>query len=331
MPAGAAWTRGSGCPLYERGDYGWPPLRNRLAVRYGVDEASLVVTAGTSMANHLAMATVLEPGDHVLVEHPGYDPLVLIPKLWGATVSSIERRASDGYRVDIDTVRSALRPRTRLLVLTNLHNPTGALLSPADIRALAALGAQRGFHVLVNEVYLEWLHDEGVPSAATISPQVIATSSLTKVFGLSGLRVGWILAAPPLAERMRRLAGLFDNIVAHPSERAAARALDHAAEIIQPVAALVARNRARLRDWVTATPGVGWVEPSAGAIGFVDLGIGNVAAFVERLARERATLVVPGRFFGVPTHIRIGLGVDSVVLERGLANLGAALRESRRS
>ena len=192
-------------------------------------------------------------------------------------------------------------------------------------------GPAHGFHVLVDEVYLEWLHDQGVPSAATISPQVIVTSSLTKVFGLAGLRIGWILAAPALAERMRRFAGLFDNIVAHPSERAAARALDHAAEIIRPAAALVAGNRARLRDWIAATDDVSWVEPPAGAIGFVDLGLGDVASFVDRLARGRSTFVVPGHFFGVPTHVRIGLGVDPDVLDRGLTNLAAALRESRRS
>jgi hypothetical protein len=318
-------------PYSERGDYGWPPLRARLAARYAVDPASVVVAAGTSMANHLAMATVLERGDHVLVEHPGYDPLVLVPELWGATVSSVDRPASDRYRIDLGAIRSALRPRTRLLVLTNLHNPTGAFIQEADVRALAALASEHGFYVLIDEVYLEWLHDSGVPSSATISPQMIATSSLTKVFGLSGLRIGWILAEPSLADRMRRFSGLFDNIVAHPSERLAVRALDRSQAIIGPSAELVARNHGHLRDWVAATPDVCWIEPPAGTTAFVDLGLGDASDFVDRLARERSTLVVPGRFFGVPSHVRIGLGVDSEMLNSGLENIGTQLSEYRRS
>jgi aspartate/methionine/tyrosine aminotransferase len=186
---------------------------------------------------------------------------------------------------------------------------------------LTALADEQNFHILVDEVYGEWLREDAVPSTAHASSRVIATSSLTKVWGLGGLRIGWILAQPALAERMRRLAGLFDNVIAHPSERLAVRALARSAAIIGQHAALLARNRQILRQWVATTSDGRWVEPAAGAIGFVDLGIGDVWDFVERLALERGTLIVPGHFFGAPDHVRIGLGTDSAILEQGLSGM----------
>jgi aspartate/methionine/tyrosine aminotransferase len=318
-------------PLTERNDYGWAPLVARLAHRYGVPESSVVVSAGTSLANQLAMATVLSAGDRVLVEHPVYDPLALVPPLWGATVGYFHRYASTGYRIDVDGLAERLTPATRLVVLSNLHNPTGALTRDADLRAIADLAERHGFYLLVDEVYREWLHGPGAPSSATFSPRIIVTSSVTKVWGLGGLRIGWILAEPGVAERMRRFAGLFDNVPAHPSERLAARALDRADAIIGSRRALVTTNRAILADWVQRTPGVAWAEPPAGAIGWVDLGIGDTTPFVDRLAREYGTSVVPGHFFGEADHVRIALGIDSSVLRRGLERIAAALATGARA
>lgn len=324
-PASALGPAEPDAPLNDRSDYGWPPLLHRLAARYGVHESAVAVAAGASMANHLAIATLIERGDHVLVECPGYDPLVHLPALWGATVDALVRLPRDGYRVDPDAVRRALTPRTRLVVLSHLHNPTGVALQPSDLAALVALADEHGLHILVDEVYGEWLIERGALSAARASPRVVATSSLTKVWGLGGLRVGWVLAEPGLADRMRRFAGLFDNVLAHPSERLAVRALDRSAAIIGSHLALVARNLARLRAWVASTPGASWVEPAAGTVAFVDLGRGDTSAFVERLARGSRTLVVPGRFFGAPEGVRIGLGIDPALLDRGLARMSEAL------
>ena len=148
------------------------------------------------------------------------------------------------------------------------------------------------------------------------------------------MRVGWILAEPGLAERMRRFAALFDNVIAHPSERLAVRALARSATIIRPHAPLLAHNRQLLRRWVDTRPDARWVQPAAGAVAFVDLGIGDVREFVERLGREQETFIVPGHFFGAPEYVRIGLGVDSAVLEQGLGRMtdqmkGYKRRESR--
>jgi aspartate/methionine/tyrosine aminotransferase len=139
------------------------------------------------------------------------------------------------------------------------------------------------------------------------------------------LRVGWILAEPALAERMRRFASLFDNVIAHPSERLAVRALARSAAIIRPHGHLITHNRRLVGRWVEATRGVQWVEPAAGAIAFLNLGIGDVWQFVARLARERSTLITPGVFFGAHEYVRIGFGVDSAVLEHGLTRIAEQL------
>jgi aspartate/methionine/tyrosine aminotransferase len=315
-------------PLTERNDYGWPPLVARIAARYGVSENSVVVASGASMANHLAIGALVARGDHVLAEDPVYDPLELVPRLWGATVERFPRREADGYRLDVGAIESRLEPATRLVVLSNLHNPTGVVARDADIIALAELAEQWGFHVLVDEVYREWLHGrsgDGGQSSAVMSSRMIATSSVTKALGLNALRIGWVLAEPGLADRMRRFMGLFDNIVAHPSERLAARALDRADAILDARRPLLAENKERVSGWVASTPGVSWVPPAAGTIAWLDLGIGDTTEFVARLAREQSTLVVPGYLFDAPGHVRVALGTEAGVLEEALRRMGGAL------
>ena len=125
---------------------------------------------------------------------------------------------------------------------------------------------------------------------------------------------------------MRHLAGLFDNIIAHPSERLAVRALERSAAIIGPHMRLVAFNRDLLKRWIESTPGVTWVPPTAGATAFVHLGVGDVWRFTDTLARSRGTRIVPGHFFGAPEYVRIGLGVDSASLEHGLTRIAEQLQ-----
>jgi aspartate/methionine/tyrosine aminotransferase len=313
-------------PLTERNDYGWPPLVARIAKRYGVPETSVVVASGASMANHLAIGALVAPGDHVLVEEPVYDPLELVPRLWGATVERFPRIGTDGYRLDVEAIESRIAPSTRLVVLSNLHNPSGVVARDADIMALADLAERRGFHVLVDEVYREWLHGragDGGQSAAALSRRMIATSSVTKALGLNALRIGWVLADPAMADRMRRFMGLFDNIVAHPSERLAARALDRADAILDARRPLLVENLHRVQAWVAATEGVSWVAPAAGTIAWIDLGIGDTTEFAARLARDESTLVVPGYLFDAPEHIRVALGAEGGVLAEGLWRIAA--------
>lgn len=311
-------------------EYGWQPLLDRIAKRYDVDAESVVLAHGTSMANHLACAALLEPGDEALLETPGYDPLRVVPKYLQCEVRTFERREEQGYRLEMDRIERALTPRVRLLIISNLHNPSGALARRADLEALAALADTYGLRVLVDEVYLEWLYgvSDEPRSAINISPRFVTTRSLTKVFGLAALRAGWILAAPGLADRMRRLNGLFTSSMSHPAERLAARALDNAEMLLKSQREKVAANRQLVTRFVEENHHLSWVRPEAGTVGFPRLARGDADRLVERLLAEYDTLVVPGHFFGAPNHFRIGFGMERGVLEEGLKRVGAALADT---
>jgi hypothetical protein len=310
-------------------EYGWPPLLERIAARYGVTAENVVLAHGTSMANHLACAAIVGPEDRVLAEWPVYDPLVTVPRYLGCEVNYFERAEADSYAVDVARVERALKPRTRLVILSNLHNPTGAIVHRRELEELARLADANDFYVLADEVYLEWIFGwRGEPATAmNISPRFVTTRSLTKVFGLAALRAGWIFADAELATKMRRLNGLFASSMSHPAERLAARLFDHADTVLASQRERVDRNRSTVARFIDAESRLSWVEPETGTVGFVRLAGGSVDALVDELQKNES-LVTPGRFFGVPDHFRIGFGMDLPQLEGGLARLASALKKT---
>jgi aspartate/methionine/tyrosine aminotransferase len=309
-------------------EYGWPPLLERIAHRYGVQPGNVVLAHGTSMANHLACAALVEAGDHVLIERPVYDPLVAVPRYLGCEVDFFERREEDGYALDVARVEAALTPNTRLVILSNLHNPTGAVVNRAELESLGRLADSHDIYVLVDEVYLEWIYGAGkdpeIRSAINVSPRFVTTRSLTKVFGLAALRAGWILAEGGLATRMRRLNGLFASSMSHPAERLAARTFEHAKTLLERQRKRVARNRGVVAKFIESQSMLSWLPPDAGTVGFVRLEGANVDELVERLL-AKDSLVTPGRFFGAADHFRIGFGMDFDHLSEGLRRLASVL------
>ncbi|HEX9671657.1 MAG TPA: pyridoxal phosphate-dependent aminotransferase, partial [Thermoanaerobaculia bacterium] len=188
--------------------YGYPPLQAALAAHCGVPEEQVVAAVGTSLAVHLAMAALVAPGDELLLEHPTYEPILAVARYLGAEVKRFARRPEAGWGIDLDEVARLLSPRTRLIVLSDLHNPSGARLDDAALAGLGELARRAGARVLVDEVYLEMVRvDEGAPArtAARLGPEFVVASSLTKAYGLNGLRCGWVLAEPELARRIWRL------------------------------------------------------------------------------------------------------------------------------
>lgn len=306
------------------GPDGWPPLLEALAGRYGVDVGRVVPAIGASMANHLVAAALLSPGDHVLVESPGYEPLRSLPAYLGCRVDTFARERERGWALEPEAVAARLRHDTRLVIVSDLHNPCGVRARPEALEALADLAERHDFHVLVDEVYLEFLPPATAPVAATRSPRLVSTSSLTKAYGLDGLRVGWIIANRELADRCRRLNDLFGIIMPHPSERLALRALQRAEHLNRDVERLVAENRTRVEALIERRAELEWVPPDAGPIGLVQLS-GDVARLVEILEAKHDATVPPGHFFGAPDSFRIGFGMEPADCREGLQRLEAAL------
>ncbi len=311
------------------GGYGYGPLLERIARHTGAPVESIVTAEGTSMANHLAMAALLAPGDEVVIEEPTYGLLLDVAHYLGASIRRIARRFENDFALSLGEMEAAITPATRLVVLTNLHNPTGALIPTETLRALGELAERVGARVLVDEVYLEMLFEAAPPSSFSLGETFLVTSSLTKAYGLSGLRCGWILAAPELAHRIWRLNDLFAATAAHPAERMSVMAFDHLAQFRERTRALLATNRPLLEDFLDSRDDLECFRPPAGTVVFPRLRGGDPATFFKLLRDKYETSVVPGEFFEAPHHFRLGIGGPTEDLRSGLERLGAALDEFR--
>lgn len=300
-----------------------PALRAAIARKCDVTPDMVVMTDGTSMANMLAFSTLLLPGDEVAAEAPAYEPMIAAARHVGAVVRPFARRAPD-FAIDLDALAAAITPRTRLILLTNLHNPTGNLTGEDVLREIGELAARAGAYVLVDEVYL----DAGLPrprTAALLGERFVATGSLTKCYGLSGLRCGWILAAPELAERMWRLNELFGVAQPHAAECLSRIALERIDEVSDGVSELLARNRSRVNAFLAARDDLDCAPVTQGITCFPRLIGGDVDALNDRLRAEHDAAIVPGRFFGAPDRFRLGFGQPTDIVEGGLERLAAAL------
>jgi aspartate/methionine/tyrosine aminotransferase len=309
------------------GGYGYGPLLERIAQHTGAPVDCIVTAEGTSMANHLAMAAVLEPGDEVVIEQPTYGLLLDALHYLGARVKRIARTFENNFDLALPEMEQTLTPATRLVVLTNLHNPSGALISRETLRAVDEMAQRIGARVLVDEVYLEMLFEATRPSAFSLGENFIVTSSLTKAYGLSGLRCGWILAAPELARRIWLLNDLFAATAAHPVERMSVVAFAQLARFRARARALLTPNRALLDSFLDSRADLDCFRPSVGTVVFPRLRHGEPETFFKLLREKYETSVVPGEFFEAPTHFRLGIGGDTENLRAGLERLGAALDE----
>lgn len=303
--------------------YRYAPLREAIARKAGVAPERVVAADGASMANMLAMAALIAPGDEVLAESPVYEPLVATARFLGAEIRHF-LRAVPAFRLDPAAIADAITPRTRLILVTNPHNPSSALAEEETLREIGEIAAMAGARVLVDEAYLD---AAATPrrGAVHLGDRFVTTASLTKVHGLSGLRCGWILAAPDLAERIWRLNELFGVAQAHADERLAVIALQRIADVAAGTPALLARNRALANAFIESRDDIEAAPMKDGITCFPRLVKGDVDA-LDALLRERYdAAIVPGRFFGLADHFRLGVGQPTAIVEGGLERLGAAL------
>jgi aspartate/methionine/tyrosine aminotransferase len=307
--------------------YGYGPLLERIARHTNAAVECIVTAEGTSMANHLAMAALLEPGDEVVIEAPTYGLLLDVAGYLGARVKRIARTFESNFDISLPEMEQAITPATRLVVLTNLHNPTGALIPRETLRSIGEMARRVGARVLVDEVYLELLFDSAPSSAFSLGETFVVTSSLTKTYGLSGLRCGWILAAPELARQIWRLNDLFAATAAHPAERMSVTAFDHLTQFRERARVLLTTNRTLLDAFLDSRTDLECLRPPGGSVVFPRLPGGEPEAFFKLLREKYETSVVPGEFFEMPRHFRLGIGGETANLSEGLERLGLALHQ----
>jgi aspartate/methionine/tyrosine aminotransferase len=313
-------------------NYGHEPLLEAIAARYRVPSESVVSAMGTSLANYLALAAATEPGDEVLVEQPAYDPLLGVARYLGLDIKRFQRRPEQNFAIDLADLERNVSSRTRVIVLCNLHNPSGALTPDSTLRDIATLAGKAGAYVLVDEVYREMLFEAAPQTAFHVdSERFLVTNSLTKAYGLSGLRCGWVLAPPELATRMWRIHDIHSGTYSHPAELLSVLAFAKLAEISARMQAMLDENRRLLREFLNRRDDLDCFWPEYGTVIFPRLKAGSVDALCDLLRNEFETTVVPGRFFESPEWFRIGVGMATESVDASLQQLGRGLERYRRS
>jgi len=303
---------------------GYRLLVEAIAARYGVLPENVATAVGCSGANFLALAALVEAGDDVLFEQPGYDPLAAAATMLGARVARFERRFENDWRVDPERIARALTPRTRVVMLSSPHNPSGVPARADDLLEIGRLAERHDFTVIVDEVYLD-LASSGHPPAATLSPFFVSTNSLTKAYGLASLRCGWALASPGIAEKIRRARDVVDVWSPMPSDRLSVIAFRRLDRLADRARAIVARNAPLAEAFLRARREFECVA-SAATIAFPRFADGRDAGpFVQRLFGEHGVAIVPGAFFDSPSNFRISFGGETAALEKGLAAIAACL------
>ncbi|MBM3329734.1 MAG: pyridoxal phosphate-dependent aminotransferase [Calditrichaeota bacterium] len=308
-------------PLGGPNVYGWRPLRELLASRFGVAFEQVAITPGASGGNFGVIAALCGSGDRVVLERPCYRPFpAVIEAVTGQAPIYFERKPSERYRLPSAEVLPA--GQMTLAVITNLHNPSGVASEESDITALAEGVAARGGYLLVDEIFRPFLAGQEWLTSARLQDRIIATGSLTKAWGLGGLRIGWVIASREVVWRVQRAFDYAHVVQPFATEYIAWKILNEDARSSQLLAA--ARRRAAvhlpiIKSSLDSTGLFDYVTPDGGIVIFARLkGGGDAGPLAERLLRTYHVLVQPGHFFGDPTAIRIGFGCDHATLERGL-------------
>lgn len=303
-----------------------------VAARYGVAPEHVTPTLGASQAITHVLFALARPGDHVIVERPTYEPLHRVPEMLGIRVSRLERTYEEQWRPLPDRLARLLTPKTRAVILSSLHNPSGVALETGELEAVGELAARVGAAVLVDEVYLDFSFDPSGKSrpwrpACVALDNGVSWSSTTKCFGFSALRAGWVVTRDGEALQALRAASHYFHVDPPLASLALATAvLRRADELAAAAEQALAPARAVIDAWVAAEPRVDWVAPSAGQTGLIRLPeLMQDVAFAEHLRARYDTQVVPGSMFEAPGSIRVSFNLPPAELEQALAHIGAAL------
>ncbi len=309
--------------------FGALELRDALVSMYNCDHNQVVTTTGGSEANFLVFLALLDRGDEIIVEQPGYSPLWLVPEMLGARVVKWERRFEDGFALDMEALKSKLTKNTKLIVITNLNNPTGVQADQKTIQAVAELASEHGALLFIDEMFLPAANAPQRTAAGMDS--VIVTSSVSKVYGIGGLRTGWIVADEDIAKLC--LNAKWQTSVAAPylSELISAAAISNARDkLAQRCKDIAHRNFSIVHEWIENNNDLlNWVPPGGGIMCYprynTKTQIGSVD-LCRRFIQEQGVLVSPGEYFGLDGHFRLTFMNPVDELESALDKIALVLR-----
>lgn len=316
--------------------FGMPVLRESVLRCTGTDTScgtdDVLITAGAAEANFLTISQLVQPGDEIIVDVPGWPQPLVLGEAIGANVKHLRRREEQAWQFDLNQLSDLVSERTRLIFLCHPNNPTGQVMSESELWAVVEIADRVGAYVLCDEVYagLEW-DDQPIPRIANLYDKGISVGSVSKVLGLQGLRIGWMIC------RDRKV--LFDAMVLREDSSEIMNIMGEAiAEIAlreERYVSAIARSKAAGRqnldlvdDWIAKRPEMSWHRPAAGLIGFCKLDLKISAdTLAERLIAEPyRTFIMPGSAYGFPQHLRLGAGGGARAnIDNALQRLGRCL------
>ncbi len=311
------------------------PLRELIAAQDGgLTADDVLVTAGAAGALFIIATSLLSERDHLVVVRPNYATNIETPKAIGCAITYIDLSFDNGFALDVEEIARALRPGTRYISVTCPHNPTGTVFSRADLDALIALAERHGCYLLVDETYRDLSYGSKLPAAASLSTRAISVSSLSKAYGIPGIRIGWLVTRDPvLYERFlaaKEQIGICGSVI---DEAVARKALEDRDAFLAALLPRMAARRDLVQAWIDNEPMVDWVPPSGGVVGFPRMNVEadfDLGGFYARLLERHGAYVGPGHWFEMPKrYFRLGFGwPGDDELKSGLAAISAALREA---
>ena len=312
---------------------GDPDLKECLAADYpGLHRDQIVVTSGGSEAIFALNSALLKPGDHVVVEHPNYPSLYEIPRSLGCEVSFLPLEFQHGFQPDLDRLESLITPKTKLISLTHPNNPAGSVISEDELRRAIQIAEQHDVYFMFDETYRALDFSTPPTPAASLSPKVISLSTMSKCYGLPGIRIGWMATQDQFI--LDSLLTIREQITISNNslgEAIALHVLQRKEHFLQRSRAQVEENLAAVSQWVDQQPQIEWVRPVAGVVGFPRFQDGyafDPEKFYQLLAKKYKTFVIPGRCFEVDNrYFRLGFGAPQEETRQGLKNFQDALAE----
>ncbi len=315
---------------------GLPELRQVIAEQYdGLSVEQVVVTTGASEANFATVASLVKPGDHVVVEHPNYPSLYEVPRSLGCDVTLFPLKAEQAFQPDLAELERLITPNTKLVSLTHPNNPTGSMISQATLEQAIRLAESSDTYLLFDETYRELAFGERLPGAASLSPKVISISSMSKSYGLPGIRIGWL--ATQAREILESVLAIREQVTITNgalSEAIALSVLKRKDEFIQEARRHVQTNLQMVKSWMKQQEDLAWIPPEAGVVALPWIEGAQVTDpedVYRRLTETYRSFVIPGRCFELDNRFfRLGYGGTAVELKAGLANISSALQDVKR-
>lgn len=309
---------------------GGPALRALVAEDApDLSAGDVLITHGAAGALFIVATSLLTPADHLIVVRPNYATNLETPRAIGCEITCIDLAFEDGFELHADAVRRAVQPNTKLISVTCPHNPTGVMLSESQLRALASIAGDLGVKLLVDETYRDLSMDGMLPIAASLGREVISVSSLSKAFGVPGIRLGWIITSDAALQELflaaKEQISICGSVI---NEWIAEQILLKRAAILSQRLDAMRQRRQLVEDWISQEPRLEWVRPSGGVVCFPRMRetVVDPQMFYRRLANF-GTYVGPGHWFEMSDrYFRLGFGWPSLQeLDKGLESISKAL------